>query len=90
MMNFFRLFLLLISGWTVAMAQGECDLLIHNVNIIDVRSGTTLPNQFVYIAGDRISAITTGANPKFKVTTTIDGTGKFLIPGLWDMNTHNW
>lgn len=59
---------------------------ITNVNVIDVASGEVLPRRTVTINGDRISAITPAAPAR--TLTVVDGTGKFLIPGLWDMHAH--
>ncbi len=71
-------------------AQVHFDLLIKNVTIIDVKNGKAIKNQNVFINADRISEITNSSKSNHVATTTIDGTDKFLIPGLWDMHTHNW
>src|ERR1700674_1926783 len=45
------------------------------------------------LAGEinRISKITKGRlHGAYGGLTIIDGKNKFLIPGLWDMHTHNW
>jgi hypothetical protein len=59
--------------------------------VIDVASGATRPDQTVLISGNRISFVgpSTSANipPGARV---IDGRGKFLIPGLWDMHVHGF
>jgi imidazolonepropionase-like amidohydrolase len=47
------------------------------------------PDRTVLVAGNRIVAIAPGPGPTIpRGATTIDGTGKFLIPGLWDLHTH--
>lgn len=71
-------------------AQVSYDLLIKNVNIIDVKKGKTIRSQNVYINSDRIIKIISSSKTGKPAKTTIDGTGKYLIPGLWDMHTHNW
>jgi hypothetical protein len=63
--------------------------IINNINIIDVESGEVTKNQFVLIEYSRITKIDA---EEFKVSDDaliIDGTGKYLIPGLWDMHTHS-
>jgi imidazolonepropionase-like amidohydrolase len=65
------------------------DLLITNVNIIDVVTGEVLSNRTVAIDGDSISAIYNKSIKPGKHTEVVDGTGKYLIPGLWDMHVHN-
>lgn len=57
-------------------------LAIVDVNVIDVRNGTTLPHRTVFIDGGKIVAT---APPNARV---IDGRGRFLMPALWDMHAH--
>ena len=62
-------------------------LAITHVTVVDVRTGGTRPDQTVLISGSRITRIerARAAPPNVQ---TIDGTGMFLIPGLWDMHVH--
>lgn len=64
------------------------ELIIQNVNVIDVKTGKTLTNRSVGIDKGKISEIYSSSITPDDTTQTIDGTGKFLIPGLWDMHTH--
>ncbi len=41
------------------------------------------------IDSDEIEAIYTKTIKPGKETEVVDGTGKYLIPGLWDMHVHN-
>jgi imidazolonepropionase-like amidohydrolase len=62
---------------------------ITHVTVIDTTGGPSQPNMTVIVTGERITAVgksDTVAVPKD--ATVIDGTGKFLIPGLWDMHMH--
>ena len=62
-----------------------------NVTVIDATGAPPQPKMSVVITGDRIAAI--GKAGKLKVpegAQVVDATGKFLIPGLWDMHTHIW
>src|SRR5210317_524738 len=59
---------------------------ITNVTVIDAVNGVR-ENQTVVFAGDEITAVQ-GAQVELNVVETIDGTGKFLIPGLWDFHVH--
>lgn len=88
--TFFSLAFLNLIFTNALYAQVSYDLLIKNVNIIDVRKGQTLNNQNVYINSDRIIKITNSTQVEQLSQNSIDGTGKYLIPGLWDMHTHNW
>ena len=67
------------------------DLVITNTNIIDVQTGEIIPNQDVVIIGDSIAAIKANKhNRNYEASEVVDGTDKYLIPGLWDMHTHTW
>src|SRR5436190_21501131 len=63
---------------------------ITHVTVIDMTGSPPRSNMTVLIRGNRIVSITrdqTEAKP-VAGTKTIDATGKFLIPGLWDMHVH--
>lgn len=63
--------------------------IFENVTVIPMDSNRTLEGQSVVIEAGRISAI--GQSGEIDVPTdayTIDGSGKFLIPGLSDMIVH--
>ncbi len=69
----------------------EGDLIITNVKIIDVNTGDIESNMDVVIDAEKITSIIQHEdNSNYKAETVIDGTEKFLIPGLWDMHTHTW
>src|SRR5438552_15873343 len=63
------------------------DLLIRNVTIVDVATGSTIPKRSILIRGNRIVDVGTQSTVRNQVQV-IDGTGKFAIPGLWDMHVH--
>lgn len=61
---------------------------IRDVTVIDVLTGMPAPHQSVVIVGDRIEAITAPEKVFQKAAKVVNGKGKFLIPGLWDMHIH--
>ncbi len=65
-------------------------ILLFNVNIVQVETGTLLKNSAVLIEGKKIKAI--GPYNKLKRSVgkfdAVDGRDKYLIPGLWDMHIH--
>ncbi len=66
-------------------------LAITNVTIIDATGAAAKPAMTVVIAGDRITEIGKSGKVKLpKDAQVVDGRGKFLIPGLWDMHVHAW
>jgi manganese oxidase len=65
------------------------DLAITHVYVIDVTDGAVLTDRTVLLSGNRISAV--GPSRDVAVpqgTRVVDATGKYVIPGLWDMHTH--
>lgn len=64
-------------------------LVLTNVTVIDVTGAPTKSKMTVVMTGKRITAL--GKTGKVRIpknAQVIDATGKFLIPGLWDMHTH--
>ena len=68
-------------------ALGET-LVIRNVTLIDATGAPARAHMNVAVSGSRIVAVGPGA--ALKGARVVDGTGKFLIPGLWDMHVHLW
>lgn len=64
---------------------------IAHVNVVDVDGGRVLRDMRVEVRGGRITFVGKEdarlARPASQVR--IDGAGKFLIPGLWDMHVHS-
>ena len=55
-------------------ALGQEVIVIEHVSLVDPKTGTVRANQTISINGNS--------------ARRIDGRGKFVIPGLWDMHTH--
>jgi hypothetical protein len=66
----------------------EGDIIITNVHIIDVETGEVHDSKDVVIVGERIRSIVEHQNGRSYTGEVIDGSGRFLIPGLWDMHVH--
>lgn len=75
---------------TVACASSSTPtLVIRNVSVIDATGAPARPAMTVVVEGKRIASIAPAAGATvLRNARVIDGTGKFLIPGLWDMHTH--
>src|SRR5215467_7569219 len=83
-------FALLVFGVFQANATTPIQIAITHVTIIDVHDGSAKPEITVLISGNRIFAV--GPSEKIPIpkrSRVIDGQGKFLIPGLWDMHIHS-
>ncbi|AMY07977.1 ankyrin repeat protein [Luteitalea pratensis] len=70
--------------------QDHADVLIRHVTVVDVEHGLPIADQAVATSGSRIVA--TGGDATvasaWRATQTIDASGQYLIPGLWDMHMH--
>ena len=70
----------------LTLAQGVA---ITHVTVVDVERGRLLADRTVLISGRHIVKIDSGVvERRPSDTRVIDGTGRFLIPGLWDMHVH--
>lgn len=75
--------------WLFQPAAARADLAIRNVTVIDVGGTPPFVGVNLIIRGNRIHSF--GQNvPIPEGMKSIDGTGKYLIPGLWDMHVHLW
>jgi len=82
------LFLAFLSGIPF-LGQGQSPLAFKNVTVIAMTGPVTQPGMTVVVQGNRIVALgKTGKTKVPKNATVVDGQGKFLIPGLWDMHVH--
>src|SRR6266566_2982074 len=62
---------------------------ITRVTVIDTKNGKELPDRTVILAGDRITGVAKTKDARVPPgAKVVDGRGKFLIPGLWDMHAH--
>jgi imidazolonepropionase-like amidohydrolase len=64
-------------------------LVLNHVTVIDVTGGQSQTDMTVHISEGRIVRIRKSSEVSLEIDThVIDATGKFLIPGLWDMHVH--
>jgi imidazolonepropionase-like amidohydrolase len=64
-------------------------LAFTHVTVIDATGSPAQPDMTVVVKGDRIEALgKTGELAVPRNARVVDATGKFLIPGLWDMHVH--
>lgn len=67
----------------------KADLHIKNVNIVDVERGVVIKEQDVLIRDKKITYILPAGKIRGgDIKVVIDGSGKFLVPGFWDMHVH--
>src|SRR5450432_3533493 len=77
-----------LVGCVTAFAASEATTVIRNATVIDPGSNLVAAHWSVLLSGGKVQAVGVIAEPLN--ATVIDGTGRFLIPGLWDMHVHLW
>jgi imidazolonepropionase-like amidohydrolase len=84
----FSFLLSLLAAQEVPLAKPTVLVLAH-VTVIDATGAPAKPDVTVIITGDRITQMGRSAEVHIpKEAPVVDATGKFLIPGLWDMHVH--
>jgi imidazolonepropionase-like amidohydrolase len=81
--------LVAIAGLASPVSAQNTPLFIQHVAVVDVSAGRVLSDMTVEIRGRTIAAVDSA--PRIRVThgaRIVDGRGKYLIPGLWDMHVH--
>jgi hypothetical protein len=79
----------LLNCATALSSFGQPAFVLQDVTVIDVSQGSAVAHQTIVTVGARISEV--GVAGKVRVpkgAVPIDGTGKYVIPGLWDMHVH--
>ena len=84
--------LLLIASCFAAAAQTsvpQSRIYVTHVTVINTVTGKEATDQTVVISNDKISDVAKSKNVATQASARIvDGRGKYLIPGLWDMHVH--
>jgi imidazolonepropionase-like amidohydrolase len=80
--------LVLATAFNCGPAALASTLLIENVTLIDGTGRPPIAAASVLVDGDRIRLISRQPIDAPAKTQRIDGTGKYLIPGLMDMHIH--
>lgn len=72
------------------LAAAEKVLVIQNVSCFDADSGKMLPQRTIHIRGGRIQAVGDSSKPVEipPDAEVLDGSGKYVIPGLIDAHVH--
>ncbi len=83
-------FILIFFLPAFSKAQQDKPLLIHHVTVVNVVDGSLRRDAAILIADQKIKAIGTFEELKSQASkeNQVDGGGKYIIPGLWDMHVH--
>ena len=87
---FLALLLLALPALLLAQPpQAPRPLVFTHVTVLDMTGAPAQPDMAVVIAGERITELGRSASVRMPPDAqVVDATGKFLIPGLWDMHVH--
>jgi imidazolonepropionase-like amidohydrolase len=72
-----------------AHAAPPRDIALTHVTVIDMTGAPPRPDMTVVLTGEKIAAL--GPSKKLrppKGAQVVDATGKYLVPGFWDMHAH--
>jgi imidazolonepropionase-like amidohydrolase len=83
-----QLCILFVAMLGIAPVTLADTLLIENVTLVDGTGRPPVTGASVLVEDDRISRIARGSIDAPRGTKRIDGSGKFLMPGLMDMHIH--
>lgn len=82
-------FVVMVSLVACEMPEPTSQWALTNVVVVDVAAGREIPAQTIVIDGRRIASVRpTATSPADTGLRKVDGTGKYVIPGLWDMHAH--
>jgi len=80
---------ILLSASVIAQNSASQSLVLTHVTVIDMTGAPPKPNISVVITGNRIAAL--GKSSEISLpqnAIVVDASGKFMVPGLWDMHVH--
>jgi len=64
-------------------------LVITHVTVVDLQAGGLLEDRSIVLSGKRIERVEPSASSSVPAGARIvDGSGAYVIPGLWDMHVH--
>lgn len=95
-MKLFRILAVAATGTAALLAGGAqlaprpvtYDVVINHVSVVDVVSGQVRPDQVVALRQGRIVQVRPAGGVRYQARQTVDGRGRYLLPGLWDMHVH--
>jgi imidazolonepropionase-like amidohydrolase len=76
-----------LEGVNEKLSHQYSSLLIKNVQVVDVLNSKAIKQTDVLFTNGKVEKVAKNINVD-KTVSTIDGTGKTLLPGLWDMHGH--
>ncbi len=78
----------LVVSRAPAQTPGDEGYIIRDVSVVDVEGGVIRANQDVYVVGKRIHRIAPALDKTPRQFEIVDGSGLYLMPGLFDAHVH--
>ena len=79
--------LLVMTAYAQEPASPQRAIVFNRATVVDVKNGRLSPDLTIVVVGNRIAAIGKAEDVRMPTDAqVIDATGKYLIPGLWDMH----
>jgi adenine deaminase len=66
----------------------RAEVVIRNISVLDVKAGAWLPRRDIIVRNGRIAAVQPAGSPLPPAKFTVNGDGKFAIPGFFDNRVH--
>ena len=79
---------LVLLALAAACGPPAGSLAITNVSVVDIEADSVVPGRTVLIRDGHIIRVGAADEGATEVATVVDGGGRYLIPGLWDMHVH--
>ncbi len=83
-LQYFIIFILVVG----CQVPEKVDILITHAEVIDVETGQILSDHQIGINDGKVAFINTEYGNTYQAKELIDASGKYIIPGLWDMHIH--
>ncbi|MDH5760809.1 MAG: amidohydrolase family protein [Gemmatimonadota bacterium] len=78
-----------LSACGSAEPTAQSHVFVESISVVDVQDGVVRPAMDVWVEGNRIRAVRpTGDLAAPDGARLVDGRGRFLMPGMWDMHFH--
>jgi imidazolonepropionase-like amidohydrolase len=78
-----------LLGSYACAGKAQTPTAIVHVTVLDVRQGLLRPDMTVLVSGQLITSVKpSSASQVIPGMRIVDGRGKYLMPGLWDMHVH--
>ncbi len=75
-------------GLVACSTQGESDLVLENVGLVDVTTGTVAPHDVGIRDGSITAVIPSSSGGRLSGDSVLDLSGRFLVPGFVDLHVH--